>query len=67
MWEKLKKYLDTVGFISAVVFLLGGLIILVDMLIVNPQSVEWHDIPFFLIYPVWIIYSLNKKNYFSRK
>ena len=63
MWEKLKKYLDTVGFISAVVFLLGGLIIL----IVNPQSVEWLDIPFFLIYPVWIIYSLNKKNYFSRK
>lgn len=63
MWEKLKKHLDTVGFISAVVFLLGGLI----MLIVNPQSVEWHDIPFFLIYPVWIIYSLNKKNYFSRK
>ena len=63
MWEKLKKHQDTVGFISAVVVVLGGLI----MLIVNPQSVEWQDIPFFLIYPVWILYSLNKKNYFSRK
>ena len=46
MWEKLKKHQDTVGFISAVVVVLGGLI----MLIVNPQSVEWQDIPFFLIH-----------------
>tara|TARA_B100000767_G_scaffold274517_1_gene307749 strand:+ start:70 stop:261 length:192 start_codon:yes stop_codon:yes gene_type:complete len=63
MWEKLKKHQHTLGFISAVVVPLGGLIIL----IVNPQSVEWHDIPFFIIYPGLILYSLNKKNYFSRK
>jgi H+/Cl- antiporter ClcA len=46
MWEKLKKHQDTVGFISAVVVLLGGLI----LLIINPQSVEFLDI-FFIIYP----------------
>ena len=63
MWEKLKKYQDTVGFISAAVVLLYGLIIL----IVKPQSVEFLDIPFFIIYPSWILYSLYKKNYFSRK
>ena len=64
MWEKLKKHQDTVGFISAVVVILGGLI----MLILNPQSVEWNDIfSFYIIYPGFILYSLNKKNYFSRK
>ena len=47
MWEKLKKHQDTVGFISAVFVLLGGLIIL----IVNPQSVEFLDIPFFHYLP----------------
>ena len=62
MWEKLKKHQDTVGFISAVVVLLGGLI----LLIINPQSVEFLDI-FFIILPGWILYSLYKKNYFSRK
>ena len=63
MWEKLKKHQDTVGFISAVFVLLCGLI----LLIINPQSVEFLDIPFFIIYPGWILYSLYKKNYFSRK
>jgi len=63
MWEKIKSHHETIGFISAVVVLLGGLIILIG----NPQSVEFLDIPFFIIYPGWILYSLNKKNYFSRK
>jgi len=62
MWEKLKKHQDTVGFISAVFVLLGGLI----LLIINPQSVEFLEF-FFIIYPGWILYSLYKKNYFSRK
>ena len=62
MWEKLKNHQDTVGFISAVVVLLGGLI----LLIINPQSVEFLDI-FFIIYPGWILYSLYQKNYFNRK
>ena len=34
MWEKIKKNQDTVGFISAVVVLLGGLII-IDRLILS--------------------------------
>ena len=64
MWGNLKKHQDTVGFISAVVVLLGGLI----MRILNPQPVEWHDIySFYIIFPGWILYSLNKKNYFNRK
>ena len=63
MWGKIKSHHDTIGFISAVVVLLFGL----RTLIVNPQSVEFLDIPFSIIYPGWILYSLNKKNYFSRK
>ena len=63
MWEKLKSHNETIGLISAVVVLLFGL----RTLIVNPQSVEFLDIPFFIIYPGWILYSLYKKNYFSRK
>ena len=63
MWEKLKKHQDTVRFISAVVVLLGGLIIL----IVNPQSVEFLDISFFIFYPSWILYRLYKENYFTQK
>jgi hypothetical protein len=62
MWKKLKKHQDMVGFISAVVVLLGGLI----LLIINPQSVEFLEF-FFIIYPSWILYSLYEKNYFSRK
>ena len=45
MWEKIKKNQDTVGFISAVVVLLGGLI----LLIINPQSVEFLDILFYYL------------------
>ena len=63
MWGKIKRYHETIGFISAVIVLLFGL----STLIVNPQSVQFLDIPFFIIYPGWILYSLNKKNYFSRK
>jgi hypothetical protein len=63
MWGKIKRYQETIGFISAVIVLLFGL----SILIVNPQSVQFLDIPFFIIYPGWILYSLNKKNYFSRK
>ena len=47
MWEKLKIHSETIGLISAVSVLLYGLIILID----NPQSVEFLDIPFSIIYP----------------
>ena len=63
MWEKLKIYHETIGLISAVVVLLFGL----QILIANPQQIEFLDIPFFIIYPGWILYSLHKKNYFNRK
>lgn len=63
MWGKIKRHQETIGFISAVIVLLFGL----SILLVNPQSVQFLDIPFFIIYPGWILYSLNKKNYFSRK
>ena len=63
MWGEIKSHHKTIGFISAVIVLLFGLI----TLIVSPQSVGFLDIPFFIIYPGWILYSLNMKNYFSRK
>ena len=63
MWEKLKKHQDTVGVISAVIVLLLGL----PMLINEPQFYDWSGIIFIIFYPGWILYSLYKKNYFSRK
>ena len=60
MW---KKYQDTVYFIGAVVLLLYGLLILID----NRHSVDFLEIIFIIFYPGWILYSLYKKNYFSRK
>ena len=63
MWEKLKNHNETLGLISAVVVLLFGL----RTLIVNPQSIEFIDIPFFIIFPGWILHSLYKKNYFGRR
>ncbi len=63
MWEKLKMHHETIGLISAVVVFLFGL----QILIANPQQIKFLDIPFFIIYPGWILHSLYKKNYFSGK
>ena len=43
MWKKLKIHHETIGLISAVVVLLFGL----EILIANPQQIEFLDIPFF--------------------
>jgi hypothetical protein len=63
MWEKFKKHQDTVGFISAVCVLLYGLLMFMGL----TASSRLDDILFVTIFPGWILYSLYKKNYFSRK
>ena len=60
MW---KKYQDTVYFIGAVVLLLYGLLMFMGL----TASSRLDDILFVTIFPGWILYSLYKKNYFSRK
>ena len=60
MW---KKYQDTVYFIGAVVLLLYGLLMFIG--VAAPGGL--YDIPYVIILPGWILYSLYKKNYFSRK
>ena len=60
MW---KKYQDTVYFIGAVVLLLYGLLMFMGL----TASSGLVDILFVTIFPGWILYSLYKKNYFSRK
>jgi uncharacterized membrane protein len=59
MW---KKYQDTVYFIGAVVLLLYGLLKFIGVAVR-----AFDDILFVIILPGWILYSLYKKNYFSRK
>ena len=60
MW---KKYQDTVCFIGAVVVLLYGLLMFIG--VAAPASLG--EKAYVIILPGWILYSLYKKNYFSRK
>jgi hypothetical protein len=60
MW---KKYQDTVYFIGAVVLLLYGLLIFIG--VAAPASLI--DNIYAIILSGWMLYSLYKKNYFSRK
>ena len=62
MWDKIKSRHKDIGFVSAIVVILYGLYIL----IYNSEQVKLFTVLVFILYTSWILYSLNKENYFTR-